>query len=69
MESFKIFVFLIIKLILVVSVGYGTWYLIIWFLMNESNPFEWSLLAKIIFLIMGGLSTNNIINHIENKNQ
>jgi hypothetical protein len=69
MESFKIFVFLIIKLILVVTVGYGVWYLIIWFLMNESNPLQWNLLSKIIFLIMGGLATNNVINHIENKNQ
>lgn len=69
MESFKIFVFLIIKLILVVTVGYGVWYLIIWFLMNESNPFQWNLVSKIIFLIMGGLATNNVINHIENKNQ
>ena len=57
-----------IKMSLIITAGYGAWYLIIWFLTNESNPFLWNLFPKVVFLIMGGLATNNIISHIENKN-
>jgi hypothetical protein len=64
MSSLKIFTVVILS----VMFGFGTWYLVIWFLTNESDPFKWSMFVKIIFLLMGGVSTESTIKNIENRN-
>jgi hypothetical protein len=33
--------------------GFGVWYLIIWFITLNVNPFEWGLITKLIYLILG----------------
>ena len=35
------------------TMGFGVWYLIIWFITLNVNPFEWGLLTKLIYLILG----------------
>jgi hypothetical protein len=47
----------ILKNILIIlfslTMGFGVWYLIIWFITLNVNPFEWGLLTKLIYLILG----------------
>ena len=47
----------ILKNILIIlfslTMGFGVWYLIIWFITLNINPFEWGLLTKLIYLILG----------------
>lgn len=60
-----------IKYILVVTFstlfGFGLWYLIFWFISNESNLFLWHPIGKIFYLIFGIASSTNIINGINEK--
>lgn len=35
------------------TIGFGVWYLIIWFITLNVNPFEWGLMTKLIYLILG----------------
>jgi hypothetical protein len=60
METIK-FIFV---LILSVIIGFGLWYLIFWFVSNESNLFLWHPVGKIFYLIFGIASSTNIINGI-----
>ncbi len=47
----------ILKNILIIlfslTMGFGVWYLIIWFITLNVNPFEWGLITKLIYLILG----------------
>ena len=58
----------IIKFILVITfatiIGFGLWYLIFWFVSNESNLFLWHPVAKIFYLMLGLASSTNIMNEI-----
>jgi len=33
--------------------GFGVWFLIIWFVTLDFNLFEWGLVTKLIYLILG----------------
>lgn len=33
--------------------GFGIWYLIIWFITLDVNLLEWGLMTKLIYLILG----------------
>jgi hypothetical protein len=35
------------------TMGFGVWYLIILFITLNVNPFEWGLMTKLIYLILG----------------
>jgi hypothetical protein len=41
----------IFYIILCIIIGYGEWYLIMWFITKQSNPLEWSLFTKIMYLL------------------
>lgn len=59
----------IIKTILVFLVstvlGFGCWYLVFWFITNETNAFLWNWAAKVIYLLLGYAASLNIIQAIE----
>lgn len=66
MEQIKIILVLLVSLVF----GFGFWYVIFWFLTNESNLFYWSIWTKICYLLFSimaasgtadGLSKNNIL--------
>jgi hypothetical protein len=52
---------------LCVVFGFGIWFLIVWFMTGEYNPILWEWWVKMIYLIAGVNSTNNIIDFV-NKN-
>jgi ABC-type arginine transport system permease subunit len=56
-------------MVLCFVVGFGEWYLITWFITSESDPLKWNMVAKIIYLIFSGLTTEGlqkmIINNID----
>mgnify|MGYP003704882859 CR=1 FL=1 len=39
--------------------GFGVWYLIIWFFTNQSNPFFWSQFCKIMYVLCGGFASES----------
>lgn len=41
----------LIYIFLCVIIGYGEWYLIVWLLTKQSNPLEWSMFTKIMYLL------------------
>ena len=47
----------LIHAILCVIVGFLQWYLIVWFLTNQNDPFQWRLSIKIIYLILSMVSS------------
>jgi multisubunit Na+/H+ antiporter MnhE subunit len=47
--------------ILGVIFGFGLWYLIFWFVTNESNLFEWHWGTKVVYLIFSFASTSGTI--------
>lgn len=56
METIKIIAIFILSVIL----GFGAWYVILWFLTSSNNPLEWHWAIKIIYLILGFTASNNI---------
>ena len=42
----------ILKFIASILIGFGSWYLIGWFLTNQPNPLLWWTIGKILFLIL-----------------
>lgn len=49
-------------------IGFGCWYLIIWFITNQSNLFFWPWYVKIFFLIFGSGMSNSLIDRV-NKSE
>jgi hypothetical protein len=51
----------ILKKILIISssliLGFGVWYLVMWLIITNPNPFEWSLFSKLVYLILSYGST------------
>lgn len=48
------------KILIIVStltMGFGFWYMVIWFLSVNSNPFEWSISTKLIYLFLSYITT------------
>lgn len=41
--------------------GFGFWYLVLWFLTNEQNLFVWGVWAKGCYLIFSMTSTSGIM--------
>lgn len=63
MKRIKIFLFIVFALILC----YGSWYLVMWFLTNQSNILSWPWYVKLIFLLMGAQNSNKAIEMVRNK--
>jgi zinc transporter ZupT len=63
MEKFKVLLTLLLSLIL----AFGIWYIMFWFLLNESNMFMWSTFSKVIYLILSFLSASGIAENLDNK--
>ena len=40
-------------ILLSLIMGFGVWFLIIWFVTLDFNLFEWGLVTKLIYLILG----------------
>lgn len=57
MEALKI----LLSFFIGVVVGFGFWYLIFWFITNESNLFLWHWLTKTIYLVFSFSSLSGII--------
>jgi len=53
---------LVLTLILSFFFGFGLWYLLLWFITNESNLFEWHWGVKILYLLLGFSATTGILN-------
>ncbi len=51
----------ILKKILIISssliLGFGVWYLVMWLIITNPNPFIWSLFSKLVYLILSYGST------------
>lgn len=60
MEKIKGTIFIVISLFL----GFFIWYLVFFFLTGESNPIEWSITAKIFYLIFGYATSGGILEGI-----
>jgi hypothetical protein len=41
--------------------GFGFWYLIFWFITNQSNLFEWHWATKIVYLVLSFASISGTI--------
>ena len=63
MEKFKVLGVLLLSLIL----GFGIWYIMFWFLLNESNMFIWSTFSKVIYITLSFLSASGIAENLGNK--
>ena len=63
MEKFKVLGVLLLSLIL----GFGIWYIIFLFLLNESNMFMWPLFSKVIYIILSFVSASGIAENLDNK--
>jgi zinc transporter ZupT len=63
MEKFKVLLTLLLSLIL----AFGIWYIMFWFLLNESNMFMWSLFSKVIYIILSFVSASGIAENLDNK--
>jgi hypothetical protein len=63
MEKFKVLGVLLLSLIL----GFGIWYIMFWFLLNESNMFIWSTFSKVIYITLSFLSASGIAENLDNK--
>jgi hypothetical protein len=63
MEKFKVLGVLLLSLIL----AFGIWYIMFWFLLNESNMFMWSLFSKVIYITLSFLSASGIAENLDNK--
>jgi hypothetical protein len=37
--------------------GFGVWYMIMWLIITNPNPFEWSIFSKILYLLLSYTST------------
>ena len=48
-------------------VAFGIWYAIFWFILNESDPFNWHWAAKIIYLLLASSTVNSVIENIEKQ--
>ena len=64
METVKFILILILSFIL----GFGFWYLVFWFISNESNLFLWHPIGKIVYLFFCDATSTNIINEINGEN-
>lgn len=40
--------------------GFGFWYLTMWMFTMEENPLVWSVVNKVIFLLLGIISTSTM---------
>jgi multisubunit Na+/H+ antiporter MnhE subunit len=58
---------LIFTLIAGFVVGFGVWYLIFWFVSNESDPFKWHWVTKILYLLVATSSVSSIVEETSNK--
>jgi hypothetical protein len=58
----------IIKTILLFAlgavVGFVFWYLIFWFVSNDSDPFKWHWITKIAYLLLSFAAASGIIQAI-----
>ena len=45
--------------------GFGVWYLVLWFLTNQPDPLQWSILTKIIYLFLGWAAMIGVAQAIE----
>jgi len=63
MEKFKVLGVLLLSLIL----GFGIWYIIFLFLLNESNMFMWPLFSKVIYILLSFASASGIAENLDNK--
>jgi len=50
----------ILLLIISVLFGFGIWYVIFWFVSNESNLFMWHWVTKIVYLILSFAASEGI---------
>lgn len=51
----------ILSLILGFTIGFGLWYLILWFITSEPNLFVWHWAVKTVYLLFGFSSATGII--------
>jgi hypothetical protein len=63
MGKFKVLLTLLLSLIL----AFGIWYIIFWFLLNESNMFIWSIFSKIIYIILSVIAASGIVENLDNE--
>ena len=52
----------LIYIFLCIIISYGEWYLIVWFLTKQSNPIQWSLFSKIMYLLFAMFEAETIRN-------
>jgi hypothetical protein len=57
----------ILLLLLCIVFGSGIWYLIFWFVSNESNLFMWHWGTKIVYLILAGSSAQGTFEGLTKK--
>ena len=60
MEIIKLLALLLICFVF----GFGFWYLIFWFVTNESNLFLWGVWTKIFYLILSFSATSGGVKEI-----
>jgi len=52
----------VIQLILAFGISLGFYYLAGWFISNEPNLFIWSMVGKVVYLILSGLMIVRLLN-------
>jgi len=52
----------VIQLILAFVISFGFYYLAGWFISNEPNLFIWSMVGKVVYLILSGLMIVRLLN-------
>ncbi len=57
----------VLSIILGLIIGFGLWYLIGWFVSNQMNPLLCPWYGKIIYLIMGFLASDSMIDELGKK--
>lgn len=46
------------------SLGFGIWYLIFWFVSNEQNAYTWSTGTKIFYVILSILTSETMLKNL-----
>lgn len=55
---------IILAFIFSLLLGFGSWYLIFWFLTNQSDMFLWYWPVKIIYLLLSYTTTAEVLDKI-----
>ena len=55
----------IITILISLILGFSIWYLLGWFVSNESNMFLWPMYGKITYIFLSYVSANTIANILD----